>query len=134
MRRYGHAGRGTGTVRRGPGRSRSCPSRPTGSRTSAPGGLCWCPGDLSRWVLPGTGPGYPSAGIRRKVGPIGWNGEVARPHRDGYLVRAFANPLRGLTSDAAELADFLKTIPGPIVLVGHSYGGSVITNAAAGNS
>jgi pimeloyl-ACP methyl ester carboxylesterase len=38
-----------------------------------------------------------------------------------------------LTGDAADLADFLKTIPGPIVLVGHSYGGSVITNAAGGN-
>jgi pimeloyl-ACP methyl ester carboxylesterase len=49
------------------------------------------------------------------------------------VVRAVANPLRGLTSDAATLADFLATISGPIVLVGHSYGGAVITNAAANN-
>jgi pimeloyl-ACP methyl ester carboxylesterase len=62
-----------------------------------------------------------------------WSGEVSRLRRDGYVVRAIANPLRGLTSDAANVADFLKTVPGPIVLVGHSYGGSVITNAAAGN-
>jgi pimeloyl-ACP methyl ester carboxylesterase len=62
-----------------------------------------------------------------------WSGEVNRLQHDGYAVRAIANPLRGLTSDAADVADFLKTIPGPIVLVGHSYGGSVITNAAAGN-
>jgi pimeloyl-ACP methyl ester carboxylesterase len=62
-----------------------------------------------------------------------WNGEVERLQQAGYLTRAFANPLRGLTGDAADLADFLRTIPGPIVLVGHSYGGSVITNAAAGN-
>jgi pimeloyl-ACP methyl ester carboxylesterase len=62
-----------------------------------------------------------------------WSGEVDRLQRDGYVVRAFANPLRGLTSDAADLADFLSTISGPIVLVGHSYGGAVITNAAAGN-
>ena len=48
-------------------------------------------------------------------------------------VRAIANPLQDLTTDAATVADFLKTIAGPIVLVGHSYGGSVITNAAAGN-
>jgi pimeloyl-ACP methyl ester carboxylesterase len=63
-----------------------------------------------------------------------WSGEVNRLQHDGYAVRAIANPLRGLTSDAADVADFLKTIPGPIVLVGHSYGGSVITNAAAGNA
>jgi pimeloyl-ACP methyl ester carboxylesterase len=62
-----------------------------------------------------------------------WNGEIDRLQRDGYVVRAFANPLRGLTSDSATLADFLATISGPIVLVGHSYGGAVITNAAAGN-
>jgi pimeloyl-ACP methyl ester carboxylesterase len=67
------------------------------------------------------------------AGTSSWNGEVDGLQRDGYVVRAFANPLRGLTGDAADLADFLKTIPGPIVLVGHSYGGSVITNAAAGN-
>jgi len=62
-----------------------------------------------------------------------WGGEVGRLQRDGYVVRAFANPLRGLTSDSADLAGFLSTISGPIVLVGHSYGGAVITNAAAGN-
>lgn len=62
-----------------------------------------------------------------------WSGEVERLQRDGYVVRAIANPLRGLTSDAADVADFLGTISGPIVLVGHSYGGAVITNAAAGN-
>jgi pimeloyl-ACP methyl ester carboxylesterase len=62
-----------------------------------------------------------------------WNGEVDRLQRDGYIVRAIDNPLRGLTSDAQEVKDFLSTIKGPIVLVGHSYGGAVITNAAAGN-
>jgi pimeloyl-ACP methyl ester carboxylesterase len=62
-----------------------------------------------------------------------WSGEVDRLQRDGYVVRAVDNPLRNLTSDAAEVKDFLSTIKGPIVLVGHSYGGSVITNAAAGN-
>ena len=62
-----------------------------------------------------------------------WNGEVDRLQRDGYVVRAIDNPLRGLTNDALEVKDFLSTIKGPIVLVAHSYGGSVITNAAAGN-
>ncbi|WP_433605674.1 alpha/beta fold hydrolase [Dactylosporangium sp. CA-139114] len=67
------------------------------------------------------------------AGTSSWSGETERLQQEGYKVRAFANPLRGLTSDAAGLAAFLKTIDGPIVLVGHSYGGSVITNAAAGN-
>ena len=62
-----------------------------------------------------------------------WSGEVDRLQRAGYVVRAIDNPLRGLTSDAEEVKDFLSTINGPIVLVGHSYGGAVITNAAAGN-
>ncbi|MEW9528568.1 alpha/beta fold hydrolase [Microbispora sp. NPDC049125] len=60
-----------------------------------------------------------------------WNGEVASLQRAGYTVRAIANPLRDLTTDSATVADFLRTVPGPIVLAGHSYGGSVITNAAA---
>jgi pimeloyl-ACP methyl ester carboxylesterase len=48
-------------------------------------------------------------------------------------VYALPNPLRGLDFDPAYLADFLHTISGPIVLVGHSYGGAVITNAATGD-
>jgi pimeloyl-ACP methyl ester carboxylesterase len=52
----------------------------------------------------------------------------------GYNVVAPANPLEGLSTDSATLSDFLQTIPGPIVLVGHSYGGAVITNAATGNA
>ncbi len=52
--------------------------------------------------------------------------------RLGYPVIAPANPLRGLTSDADYIRSVLATITGPIVLVGHSYGGAVITNAARG--
>ena len=48
----------------------------------------------------------------------------------GYDVLAPANPLRGLAADSAYLRSILATIPGPIVLVGHSYGGMVLTNAA----
>ena len=44
------------------------------------------------------------------------------------------NPLLGLTSDPEFIADFLHSITGPIVLVGHSYGGAVITNAATGDA
>ncbi len=61
----------------------------------------------------------------------GWSGEVERLQREGYPVIAPANPLRGVSSDAAYVASVLDTVTGPIVLVGHSYGGVVITNAAA---
>jgi pimeloyl-ACP methyl ester carboxylesterase len=62
-----------------------------------------------------------------------WNGVIERLQRRGHTVVAPPNPLRGPTSDAAYLASFLQTIPGPIVLAAHSYGGFVITNAATGN-
>jgi pimeloyl-ACP methyl ester carboxylesterase len=62
-----------------------------------------------------------------------WAAELSSLQRAGYVARAVANPLRDLTTDAASVADFLRTISGPIVVVGHSYGGSVATNAAAGN-
>jgi pimeloyl-ACP methyl ester carboxylesterase len=63
-----------------------------------------------------------------------WDGEVSALQGQGYEVRAIANPLENLTTDSEYVANFLKSLNGPIVLVGHSYGGSVITNAAAGNS
>jgi len=62
-----------------------------------------------------------------------WTGEIRRLQRDGFTVYAPPNPLSGLANDSATLADFLSTITGPIILVGHSYGGMVITNAATGN-
>jgi pimeloyl-ACP methyl ester carboxylesterase len=63
-----------------------------------------------------------------------WGGVVTRLRHDGYPVIAAANPLRGLDSDAAYVSSLLSAIPGPVVLVGHSYGGEVITNAAAGHA
>jgi alpha-beta hydrolase superfamily lysophospholipase len=54
-----------------------------------------------------------------------WNGEVSALRQHGYDAHAIANPLQNLTTDAASVTDFLRTIPSPIVLVGHSYGGSV---------
>jgi pimeloyl-ACP methyl ester carboxylesterase len=62
-----------------------------------------------------------------------WNAVTERLQDRGYTVYAPANPLRGVASDAAYIRSFLATISGPIVLVGHSYGGFVITNAATGN-
>ncbi|GAA3207517.1 alpha/beta fold hydrolase [Dactylosporangium siamense] len=63
----------------------------------------------------------------------GWNGTVQRLQDGGYPVVAVANPLRALASDAAYVAAVLASITGPVILVGHSYGGAVITNAATGN-
>jgi pimeloyl-ACP methyl ester carboxylesterase len=62
-----------------------------------------------------------------------WDGVVGRLQRDGYTVDVPSNPLRGVASDSAYLASYLKTVTGPIILAGHSYGGMVITNAATGN-
>jgi pimeloyl-ACP methyl ester carboxylesterase len=63
----------------------------------------------------------------------GWRGVIERLGRRGYPVLAPANPLRGVTADAAYLRSFLATVRGPIVLAGHSYGGMVMSNAATGN-
>ena len=56
-----------------------------------------------------------------------WNGVLTKLIAKGYPTIAAANPLRGVKSDADYVASILKSIKGPIVLVGHSYGGSVIT-------
>ena len=59
-----------------------------------------------------------------------WNGVIERLQKAGVQVTAPANPLRGIAIDSAYLASFLNQIPGPVLAVGHSYGGAVITNAA----
>jgi pimeloyl-ACP methyl ester carboxylesterase len=60
----------------------------------------------------------------------GWAGVIARLQAKGITTHAPANPLRSVSSDAAYIASFVSQIPGPVLLVGHSYGGVVITNAA----
>src|SRR5229473_139392 len=59
-----------------------------------------------------------------------WIGVIERLQKAGVQVTAPANPLRGLSSDSAYLASVFAQIPGPVLAVGHSYGGAVITNAA----
>ncbi|TXS41762.1 alpha/beta fold hydrolase [Streptomyces sp. OR43] len=61
-----------------------------------------------------------------------WNGVVEKLQSHDYPVVAAANPLRGLTEDSAYVRQLLASVDGPVVLVGHSYGGSVISNAAKG--
>ncbi|MFC9386991.1 alpha/beta hydrolase [Streptomyces venezuelae] len=63
-----------------------------------------------------------------------WSGTIRRLQHAGYPVLAPANPLRGLAADTAYLRSVLAAVDGPVVLVGHSYGGAVISGAAVGNS
>jgi pimeloyl-ACP methyl ester carboxylesterase len=59
-----------------------------------------------------------------------WAAVIAELDRGGPTI-APPNPLRGIASDAAYIASFVQQIAGPVLLVGHSYGGAVITNAAS---
>jgi pimeloyl-ACP methyl ester carboxylesterase len=61
-----------------------------------------------------------------------WNGVIQRLQAAGIDVTAPPNPLRGISIDSAYVASVLGQIPGPVLAVGHSYGGAVISNAATG--
>jgi pimeloyl-ACP methyl ester carboxylesterase len=63
-----------------------------------------------------------------------WNGVIERLQAAGIQVTAPANPLRGIAIDSAYITSLLNQIPGPVLAVGHSYGGAVITNAATNAS
>jgi pimeloyl-ACP methyl ester carboxylesterase len=94
-----------------------------------------------------TGGGHAAARLRKSSGPrptivlvhgdwadaSSWNAVIEPLQDRGFTVVAPPNTLRGPSQDAPYLASYLQTIPGPIVLVAHSYGGFVITNAATGN-
>jgi pimeloyl-ACP methyl ester carboxylesterase len=66
--------------------------------------------------------------------PAGWDGVAARLHKDGYETAAPALGLTSVSDDVAIVQSTLDSIPGDKILVGHSYGGFVITNAASGRS
>jgi pimeloyl-ACP methyl ester carboxylesterase len=63
-----------------------------------------------------------------------WNATIQELQHKGYATIAGSNPLRGLPTDAPYIGSLLDSISGPVVLVAHSMGGTVITNAAAGKS
>jgi pimeloyl-ACP methyl ester carboxylesterase len=63
-----------------------------------------------------------------------WAGVIERLQAKGVQVVAAANPLRGISIDSAYVASVFEQIPGPVLAVGHSYGGAVITNGATGAS
>lgn len=62
-----------------------------------------------------------------------WNGVIEILRKDGYPVVAVANPLRSVSGDGAYVSDLIASIPTPVVVVGHSYGGSVISEGARGH-
>ncbi|MFB7676012.1 alpha/beta fold hydrolase [Kitasatospora purpeofusca] len=63
-----------------------------------------------------------------------WNATIGELQRKGYPTICGANPLRGIPTDAPYIAGLLDSIAGPVVLVAHSMGGTVVTNAAAGKA
>jgi pimeloyl-ACP methyl ester carboxylesterase len=63
-----------------------------------------------------------------------WNRTLSYLQGEGYATICGANPLRGIPTDAPYIGSLLDSVKGPVVLVGHSMGGTVITNAAAGKS
>ncbi|MHC8327587.1 alpha/beta fold hydrolase [Pseudomonas sp. LB1P83] len=68
------------------------------------------------------------------AGSSSWNGVIKILEKDGYTVIAAANPLRSVKSDAQSITNLLQGIKSPVVLVGHSYGGPVISEAANGQA
>jgi pimeloyl-ACP methyl ester carboxylesterase len=84
------------------------------------------------------GPGQPRPTVVLVHGAFAdsasWNGVTEALLSQGFPVVAVANPLRSLKGDAAYVAGVVSSIVGDVVLVGHSYGGAVITNAATGKS
>ncbi|MEH0654653.1 alpha/beta hydrolase [Streptomyces scabiei] len=64
----------------------------------------------------------------------GWNDVIARLLKAGFPVIAPANPLRDLADDSAYVSSVVGSISGPVILVGHSYGGEVVTNAGRGHA
>lgn len=64
----------------------------------------------------------------------GWYKTMAGLQDAGFPVIAAANPLRTLAGDSAYVSSIVDTIPGPVILVGHSYGGAVVTNAGRGHT
>jgi pimeloyl-ACP methyl ester carboxylesterase len=60
-----------------------------------------------------------------------WDRVIPPLQSAGHDVIAAANPLRGLAADAESISDLVRTVDGPVVLVGHSYGGAVISNVDA---
>ena len=63
-----------------------------------------------------------------------WNATIKELQDAGYTTICGSNPLRGIPTDAPYIASLLDSVSGPVVLVAHSMGGTVITNAAAGKS
>jgi len=101
-------------------------------------------GAAALWGEPATATGGAAASARSKPTVVlvhgafadssSWNGVIPILEGHGYTVLAAANPLRSVEGDAKSVSDILSTLSGPVVLVGHSYGGAVISGAANGHA
>ncbi|MFI8192011.1 alpha/beta fold hydrolase [Streptomyces sp. NPDC085946] len=105
-----------------------------GAAVAATAGLGTTPASAARRDDPGHGHDRPLVILVHGAFADGssWGPVIRRLQRAGHPVRSVANPLRGLAADAAHLRSVLASLTGPVVLAGHSYGGAVITEAAAG--
>lgn len=63
-----------------------------------------------------------------------WNGVLPTLQAAGHRVIAYATPLRSVATDAAGLSALVQSVDGPVVLVGHSYGGAVVTAVDPGGT
>ena len=83
-------------------------------------------------ITPRSGEGDPTVALVHGAfaDSSSWNEVIQQLQAAGVEVVAVSNPLRGITADSAYVASALRQIPGPVVAVGHSYGGAVISNAA----
>ncbi|WP_060177856.1 alpha/beta fold hydrolase [Streptomyces sp. IMTB 1903] len=114
------------------------PTRP--ARLAALLGVAAVGVSVTTVTLPGTAGAAPRKPVRPTIvlehgafaDASSWDGVVERLQHAGYPVVAAANPLRGPATDAAYLRSVVEHIDGPVVLVGHSYGGTVISQAATG--
>lgn len=104
------------------------------------GAVCCVLGVLAMALLPGSARAQAGGSLPTVVlvhgnwdRPAGWNGVASRLRDAGYPVVVPDNPLRTVWGDSAAISRVLHGVAGPIVLVGHSYGGFVITNAALNN-
>jgi pimeloyl-ACP methyl ester carboxylesterase len=99
---------------------------------------------LSLAAVSALGPSQAAVGMAKKPTVVlvhgafaessSWDPASAKLIEKGYTVIAVANPLRSVKGDAAYVGSVIDSVPGPVVLVGHSYGGNVISNAATGKA
>ena len=122
--------------------SAPAPSRRATARLSLFATLVLLVGVLAAWATAPASSAEAGSGDRPTIvlvhgafsGPTAWDDVVARLHRDGYPTLTPALDLHGVAGDVATVRSALDSVSGPKILVGHSYGGFVVSNASAGRT